>query len=306
MSRISSQGSIIMISDDIDAASAPITAATKAKPCVLTSTTGAVVGDIVVPRGTGWNSIDDMPFKVSAVAAGAITLEDSDTSDEVNDAAADATLSAPTFLELCRSNFTANNPAGATIDVTTLCDTAHRIVAGLPAIGTWNAAGFYDCSDVALQRARDCYRSGEDCIIDVRLSDGCGWTFAAIVNTFDVTLGVNAAVTNALGGQIDGLVHFYKTPAPGFVSRSRNARAPSGRRPIPARGRPVSRSAPRSWHDRPRTVERAAGHVRGLQPENRSPRHRRLPARRSGGHVRDARALAALRRRWRAGVCFGR
>lgn len=219
MSRISSQGSIIMISDDIDAVSVDIAAATKAKPCVLTAAAGAapVVGDVVVPKGAGWNSIDGMPFKVSAVAAGAITLEDSDTTEEVADLGADASISVPTFLELCRSNFTANNPAGATIDVTTLCDTAHRIVAGLPAIGTWNAAGFYDCGDAALARARDYYRSGEDCIIDVRLPDGCGWTFAAIVNTFDVTLGVNAAVTNALGGQIDGLVHFYKTPAPGFV-----------------------------------------------------------------------------------------
>lgn len=224
MSRISSQGSIIMISDDIDAVSAPITAATKAKPCVLTSTSAAVVGDIVVPRGTGWNNIEGMPFKVSAVAAGAITLEDSDTSSEVNDLATEATLSTPSFLELCRSNFTANNPAGATIDVTTLCDTAHRIVAGLPAIGTWTAAGFYDCDDTALARARDYYRSGEDCIIDVRLPDGCGWTFAAIVNTFDVTLGVNAAVTNTVGGQIDGQVHFYKTPAPGFAAQSRPGR----------------------------------------------------------------------------------
>src|ERR1700750_3353152 len=190
MSRLSSQGSIIMISDDIDTVSASITAATKAKPCVLTTASLAVVGDIVVPRGTGWNSIEGMPFKVSAVAAGAVTLEDSDTTDEVNALDAAAALSTPSFLELCRSNFTANNPAGATIDVTTLCDIAHRIVAGLPAIGTWTAAGFYDADDTALARARDYYRSGEDAVIDVRLPDGTGWTFMAIVNTFDVTLGI--------------------------------------------------------------------------------------------------------------------
>lgn len=235
MSRISSQGSVIMISDDIDAQSLPITAATKAKPCVLTVAVGAapVVGDIVVPKGTGWNTIEAMPFKVSAVAAGQVTLEDSDTTDEVAALAAEATLSIPTFLELCRSNFTANNPAGATIDVTTLCDIAHRIVAGLPAIGTWNAAGFYDCDDTALARARDYYRSGEDCVVDVRLPDGCGWTFMAIVNTFDVTLGINAAVANTLGGQIDGQVHFYKTPAPGFV-KAKTAPTRAASRPATA------------------------------------------------------------------------
>jgi hypothetical protein len=39
----------------------------------------------------------------------------------------------------------------------------------------------------------------------------------AIVNTYDVTLGINVAVANTIGGQIDGRVNFYKTPAPGFV-----------------------------------------------------------------------------------------
>jgi hypothetical protein len=214
--RLSSQGSIIMISDTLDTATVPVTAATKAKPCVLSVAAGSEppVGSIVVPRGTGWNTIEGSSFKVSASAAGSVTLEDSDTTDETADIAATASLSKPTFLELCRSNFTANNPAGATIDVTTLCDIAHRIVAGLPAIGTWTAAGFYDANDVALDRAREYYRSGEDCVIDVRLRDKTGWTFMGIVNTFDVSLGINTAVANTLGGQIDGAVHFYKTAAP--------------------------------------------------------------------------------------------
>jgi hypothetical protein len=224
MSRISSQGTVLMIADGTAPVSADVLSITKAKPCVVTLDVGAtppVVGDIVVPRGTTWNSLDGMPFKVSAVTAQAVTLEDSDTTRETNVlpvAPADlATLEVNTWIELCRSNFNANNPAGSTIDVTTLCDTAHRIVAGLPAIGTWTAAGFYDCTDQAMFRARDCYRSGEKTPIDVRLPDGCGWTFMAIVNTFDLTLGINAAVANNVGGQIDGQIHFYKTPAPGFV-----------------------------------------------------------------------------------------
>jgi hypothetical protein len=223
MSRISSQGTIIMIDDNSTLTTQVITAATKAKPCTITVAAGPtpVVGDIIVPRHTGWPTIDAMPFKVSAVAAGVITLEDSDTTREANAlntaGTPAATIEITKFLELCRSNFTANQPAGATIDVTTLCDTAHRIVAGLPAIGTWTAAGFYDCQDLALARARDAYRSGEDVVIDVRLPDGCGFTFMGIFNTFDVTLGINAAVANTVGGQIDGRVNFYKTPAPGFV-----------------------------------------------------------------------------------------
>ena len=40
-----------------------------------------------------------------------------------------------------------------------------------------------NCQDMALARARDAYRSGEDVVLDVRLPDGCGFTFMAIVNT---------------------------------------------------------------------------------------------------------------------------
>jgi hypothetical protein len=151
------------------------------------------------------------------VAGQVVTLEDSDSSREANDIDPAGSLSTPTWLELCRSNFNANSPAGATVDVTTLCDRTHRIVAGLPAIGTWTAAGFYDVNDTAMFRARDAYRSGEDVAFQVVMNDGSGWMFMAIVNTFDLTLGVNAAVANNLGGQINGELHFFKTPPVGFV-----------------------------------------------------------------------------------------
>ena len=220
MSRLSSQGSTIVIQDTTGTVQTiKVASATKAKPCVITLATGTapIVGTVVIPRLTGWPSIDNMPFKVSLVAAQVITLEDSDTTSEVATINSTVgTIDKPTFLELCRANFTANQPAGATIDVTTLCDDAHKIVAGLPAIGTWTAPGFYDCADLALQVARDAYRSGAKVALDIRLPDGCGFTFMAIVNTYDVALGVNVAITNTVGGQIDGTVHFYKTPpAPG-------------------------------------------------------------------------------------------
>jgi hypothetical protein len=228
MSRITSQGTVIMINDPAtDPVSHDVASATKAKPCVLTLGIGSapVVGAIVVPRNTGWLSLDDRPFKVKTVAAQAITLEDSDTSAEVADikTSADtpsAVVEEPSWLELCRSTFNLNAPAGATIDVTTLCDDAHRIVPGLPAVGTWTANGFYDMDDMAMFAARDAYRSGSDVVIDVRFRDGGGVTFVGTVNTFDLTLGINAAVANNLGGNVDGLVSFYRTPAPGFVPRS--------------------------------------------------------------------------------------
>ena len=213
MSRISSQGTTIFIESADAPAGDPITAAAKAKPCVLTVTTAtAVVGDVVVPRGTGFSSLDDRPFPVIAAAAGSITLGDSDTTGEAGVVAA-GTLELPPLEELCRSTFTINNPAGATIDVTTLCDDAHKIVSGLPAIGTWQANGFYDKDDVAMWAARDYYRSGEIVTFKVIFRDGSGLAFAANVNTFDVTAGINAAVTNNMGGNISGLVSAIPAPA---------------------------------------------------------------------------------------------
>ena len=205
-----------------------------------------------MPRDTGWNSIEGMPFKVSSVAAGghAGGQRHHERGRRHQDRHRGQAIGRPSW-SCAAPNFTANNPAGATIDVTTLCDIAHRIVAGLPAIGTWNAAGFYDCGDIALFRARDYYRSGEDCIIDVRLADGCGWTFAAIVNTFDVTLGINAAVANTMGGQIDGQIHFYKTPAAGSPRAwrgSRHRRIAARPATAAAGGRMSDRDI---WNDRP-------------------------------------------------------
>jgi hypothetical protein len=213
MSRISSQGALILIGDlEASGGSVPtsaITAATNAKPIVLTTAATVNVGDIVIPRKTGWKSLDDQAFPVIDNAAGTVTLGDSDGTKEVATLSADATMDTPEMLELCRSTLTVNGPAGATIDVTTLCDEAHRIVSGLPAIGTWAANGFYDYSDAALKLARDYYRSGMTVPIKVIFRDQSGLAFMGTVNTYDITLGINAAVTTNIGGNVDGQVSMF-------------------------------------------------------------------------------------------------
>jgi hypothetical protein len=225
MSRITSHGSQIMIHNTaIAAAYLGITSATKAKPCVITCVAGAapVVGDVIIPRNTGWPSIEGRPFKVITVAAQVITLEDSDTTTEpgailTSVATPPSQIEKPTWLELCRSTFNLSGPAGATIDITTLCDDAHKVVSGLPALNTWTAAGFYDAVDAALIIARDAYRSGRYLGFDIRFRDGTGVTFMGSVNQMDLTMGINAAVGNNIAGNVDGQVQWYKTPAAGFV-----------------------------------------------------------------------------------------
>jgi len=209
MARISSQGTIIMIGTDM-AISVEITAVTKAKPAVVTvdATDDIQVGTIIIPRGTGFKSIDDQAYQVSNVSALAVTLSDSDTTKEtLSGPNAGATAIVPEMQEMCRSTFTVNGPAGATIDVTTLCDEAHRIVSGLPAIGTWTANGFYDYQDVTLKKAREYYRSGEIVPIEAIFRDKSSISFMGTINTYDITLGINAAVTTNVGGNVDGPVH---------------------------------------------------------------------------------------------------
>lgn len=247
MSRITSQGTVISISDkSVAPAALGIVSATKAKPCTITLAVGTppAVGATVVPRNTGWLSLEGRAFRVSTVAGQVITLEDSDTTNEVGAIKTDADVpaaevedwsAAGKMIELCRSTFNLNQPAGATIDVTTLCDEAHRIVPGLPAVGTWTAAGFYDQNDAAMFLARDAYRSGDSVLVDVRFRDGSGVMFMGTVNTFDLTLGINAAVANNMGGNVDGLVSFYKTPPTGFVPLST---------PVKTVGVPLQQSSP--------------------------------------------------------------
>ena len=61
-----------MIDDGTDPVPVDIVSATKAKPCVVTVTAlGApVVGDIIVPRNTGWDSIEGDAFQGVGVDGG--------------------------------------------------------------------------------------------------------------------------------------------------------------------------------------------------------------------------------------------
>jgi hypothetical protein len=218
MARISSQGAIIQIGDETVAPPATplaISTVTNAKPAEATigvTGTPPAIGDVVIPRNTGWNSIEGKAFPVVAVAGQVVTLGDSDTTKETTVVGVDATLEVQTMLELCRSTFTLTGPAGATIDVTTLCDEAHRIVSGLPAINTWAANGFYDYQDTALKLARQYYRDGDTVPFKITFKDMSGLVFMGTVNTYDVTLGINAAVGTNIAGNVDGQVAFFEPP----------------------------------------------------------------------------------------------
>jgi hypothetical protein len=215
--RQSSQGAKFMVQSGDLAAGADIASATKAKPAVATFDTavpvGMVVGSIIIPSKTGWKSLDNRPFVVSVIAALAATLYDSDTSKEVNALAADAVAQVVDWSEACMATLTLTNPAGTTIDATTLCDDARVTLSGMPAIATWQATGFWDADDAVQTRLMDLYRSGEYVAFQFQLSDGSGVTFMANVTSFDMRAGVDQAVAITVGGNLSGRAsRLMKTP----------------------------------------------------------------------------------------------
>lgn len=186
-----------------------ITAATKAKPSVLTLATvpsTITLGAPVVVRDTGWKSIDDRPFTADPVTGTSVTLKESDTSGEPNAALVGAKGAAIPFSESCMATLVFNRPAGNTIDTTTLCDEARVTQSGMPAIATWQATGFWDASDAVQSRLADLYESGEYVFFRCEFADGSGLMFKANVNSMDVRAGVDQAVAITVGGAMSGKV----------------------------------------------------------------------------------------------------
>ncbi len=207
--RLSSQGTKFFVQSAAGAPTAAATAATKAAPAVITfaaAPVGIAEGDVVVPQGFGWRSLDGRPFAVGNVATSTpfdVELVGSDTTGELN-AATMGTLVEATFGESCVATLTFTSPAGTLIDVTTLCDVARETMNGLPAVSTWQATGFWDAADPMQKTLRDLYRSGKNVVFKCIFNDGSGFMFMAGVNSFDVRVGVDQAVAYTVGGNISG------------------------------------------------------------------------------------------------------
>ena len=206
--RQSSQGTKFMVQSGDLAAGTPLSAATKAKPATITFTTaapaGLAVGDVIVPQLTSWKSLDNRPFEVSVIAALVATLFDSNTTNEANALSANAVASPVVFSEACMATLTLTNPAGTTIDATTLCDDSRVTLSGMPAISTWQATGFWDADDAVQVALQDLYRSGDYVAFQVRFKDGSGLVFMANVTSFDIRAGVDQAVAITVGGNLSG------------------------------------------------------------------------------------------------------
>ena len=230
--RQSSQGTKFMVQSGDLAAGTALTAASKAKPATITFDTaapvGLAVGDIIVPQLTSWKSLDNRPFEVSVLAAMVATLFGSDTTKETNVFGAAAVASPVEFSEACMATLTLSNPAGTTIDATTLCDDARVTLSGMPAVSTWQATGFWDADDAVQARLQELYTSGEYVVFKVQFADGSGVTFSGNVTSFDIRAGVDQAVAITVGGNLSGgMSRLQKTNPAGLGVEGEAAQQPA-------------------------------------------------------------------------------
>jgi len=138
-----------------------ITAATKAKPCVLTVTNTASVGDIIRVEQTGFASLDGRAFEISVASGTSLTLKNTDTTDETATLGASATgyiyEEGVDTVETCFSSFGVSREAAATISAGTFCGTTSLV--GQAGATSIEFAGFDDPESEGL---KELIRAQED------------------------------------------------------------------------------------------------------------------------------------------------
>lgn len=146
MARESTIGSVFRLETVPPATTSPITGATKAAKAVITATNTLAVGAYVIIAGTGMASLDrKTPHRVS-VASGTSFTVDTDTTNDTAAATAGSFREIAT-TEVCFAEFGVEASTPGEVDVTTMCDTERRNVAGLSSPGSATFGGPLDLTD---------------------------------------------------------------------------------------------------------------------------------------------------------------
>ena len=135
--RLKFQGTTMSVATSYTGTQA-ITAATKAKPCVLTCTGNTfVVGDVIKPASiVGMTELNGNSYIVSAVAGAAVTLFDTDSTGYgtyVSGGTAPVAVFSP-FCEL--TSVKRGGGAAAEIEVSTICSDVTEYELGISSNGT--------------------------------------------------------------------------------------------------------------------------------------------------------------------------
>lgn len=208
----SAQGTKLCVLKDGAAGTAlTITAATNAKPMVLSTVGTAAVGDIIVlGKITGMEDLEGQAGVVTAITPGTSVTVDIDASKETAaGTAGTATHVAVTDWECgCElKSFSVAQEAATSIDVTTLCSTAKESVQGLKGSFTVSFDGNQSFTDAFYAECLAAQNDGKARLFKVEFPPTKAGEkyvdfFHGFVQNVDYSVGVDQAIT--VSGSIKG------------------------------------------------------------------------------------------------------
>lgn len=213
MARESTIGSIFKLQTlPVTAGVAP-TIITKGVTTAITVTGVFAPGSFITLSGTGLPSLDrKAAHRVITNVATVVTI-DTNTSAET----ATATMGLVTrvaTIDLCFAEFGVESPAPNEVDVTTMCDTSRRNVAGLSNSGSATFGGPLDLSDVGQQALLTAFADGlPRQLIWVTRGGQTGVLYGVVTSFAGAPQGVEQAVTFSGTFQIQDKPIYLKSMA---------------------------------------------------------------------------------------------
>lgn len=184
-----------------------VTGSTAAAPVVLTvaSSTGIVVGSLLLVTGTGLVDIDGKYWLAESVTGTSVTLRDSDgTGGTAGTSGSIQPYDADNFASLCTATFDRQSEAAETIDVGTTCD-ENAELAGVTPPGNLAITGYVDYNSPGYLEFMTAVKDGNPRVLRVDLPQKgslAGTTTpgaiifpAAVANEFSEAFNVKAAAS---------------------------------------------------------------------------------------------------------------
>jgi len=206
---IAAQGTKVRISTT-EGAAIPITAATKASPCVLTATNTLVVGDIIRVTGVaGMTELNNRAFVVGAVTGTSITLKGIDSTGYTTYVSGGSAYK-QTMTDIGSiKGFDGFDGQASEIDVTDLDSVAKEYLIGLQDFGNVSLdIGLLasDAGQTAMKKAKD---SGAAKVFTITTKAGPVAAFLAYVKSFTTSGSPDSSLKGKTALRITGAPSFF-------------------------------------------------------------------------------------------------
>lgn len=212
MARESTIGSMFYL-EASRAAGVAFSAVTKGATTSLTVASlppGAAPGAWIVISGSDLPTLDRAsPHRVISASASAVVV-DTDTTGEAGSGTA-GELEVLTMQEVCLTEFTPSAPEPGEVDVTTMCDTVRRTVAGLSSPGSISFGGPFDMEEAGMLALMAAQKDGVARALSwVTRGGQAASMFGQVASFVGAPQGVEQAVTYSGTFQVQDGPFYYK------------------------------------------------------------------------------------------------